>query len=107
MSYELSNTKFDLSMVDEEDKEAVRLAVKYHTKNYTGDNERVKLFNKIVMGADSYANVLNTANGAQRMTVSEEGVTPELLDDFVNQRRLWKYCGKADACLSNIQRRCV
>lgn len=94
LSYELSETQFDLSILEPEDKEAVRLAVKYHTKNYDGNNERVKLFNKIILSADAYANVLNTANGAQRMTVNEEGFTPELLDDFVNQRRLWKYSPK-------------
>ena len=94
LSYELSDTKFDLSMLTEEDKNTVRLAVKYHTKQYTGDDERILLFNKIILSADAYANVLNTANGAQRMTVSEEGVTKELLDDFLNQRRLWKYSPK-------------
>lgn len=94
LSYELCDKVFDLSMVKVEDKEAVKLAVKYHTKKYTGDNERVKLFNKIILGADAYANVLNTANGAQRMTVSESGVTPELLNDFVNMNALWGYSPK-------------
>ena len=94
LSYELSDKFFDLSMLKPEDKETVRLAVKFHTKKYEGNDERVKLFNKIILGADAYANVLNTANGAQRMTVSEEGVTPELLEDFLNQRSLWQYSPK-------------
>ena len=93
LSYEKMN-EFDLSMLSTEDIETVGLAVKYHTKKYTGDNEKVKLFNKIVMGADSYANVINTANGAQRMTVTESGVTKEILNDFVNMERLWVYSPK-------------
>lgn len=93
LSYELSE-KFDLSMISSEDKNAVRLAVKYHTKPYTGTDERVILFNKIILSADSYANILNTANGAQRMTVNEEGFTPEILNDFVNLKRLWIYSPK-------------
>ena len=93
LSYELSD-KFDLSMLSVADKEAVKLAVKYHTKPYTGTNERVILFNKIILSADAYANILNTANGAQRMTVNEDGVTHELLENFVNLRRLWTYSPK-------------
>lgn len=93
LSYELSN-QFDLSMITDEDRETIRLAVKYHTKQYTGDDERIKLFNQIILNADAYANILNTANGAQRMTVNEEGVTPEILNDFVNLKRLWIYSPK-------------
>ena len=93
LSYELSN-KFDLSMLTDEDKKTVRLAVKYHTKQYEGDDARIKLFNQIILNADAYANVLNTANGAQRMTVNEDGVTHEILENFVNLRRLWTYSPK-------------
>ena len=93
LSYELSK-KFDLSMLSDSDREMVRLAVKYHTKQYTGNDERIKLFNQIILNADAYANVLNTANGAQRMTVSEDGYTPELLNDFINLKRLWIYSPK-------------
>lgn len=93
LSYELSK-QFDLSMLSEEDRETVRLAVRYHTKPYPGTDERVLLFNKIILAADAFANVQNTANGAQRMTVTENGYTKELLDDFLNQRSLWKYSPK-------------
>ena len=93
LSYELSK-KFDLSMLDEEDRENVRLAVKYHTKPYPGSNERVKLFNRIIFCADAFANVLNTANGAQRMLSNEDGVTKEILDAFLEQRKLWIYSPK-------------
>lgn len=81
-------------MINEEDKENVRLAVKYHTKQYSGSNERVKLFNRIILCADAYANVLNTANGAQRMPVDEDGVTDEILKEFLNLGKLWKYSAK-------------
>ena len=90
LSYELCD-KFDLNFISKEDKRAVTLAVKYHTKQYIGTDERIKLFNKIILCADAYANVLNTANGAQRMTVNEDGVTDEILRDFLELKGLWKY----------------
>lgn len=93
LSYELTD-KFDLSMISEEDKNTVKLAVKHHTKAYSGKDERIKLFNYIILCADAYANVLNTANGAQRMTVSEDGFTKEILEDFLNMKKLWVYSPK-------------
>lgn len=93
LSYELCD-KFDLSMIDAEDLKTVKLAVKYHTKQYEGENERISLFNKIILNADAYANILNTANGAQRMTVTEDGYTQEILSDFLQMKRLWIYSPK-------------
>lgn len=93
LSYELCN-QFNLSMITAADQETVKLAVKHHTKPYTGNNERIKLFNQIIMNADAYANILNTANGAQRMTTTANGYTPEILDDFINLKRLRSYSPK-------------
>ncbi len=93
LSYELCE-RFDLSMLNETDQETIKLAVKYHTKPYSGDNERIKLFNQIIMNADAYANVLNTANGAQRMTVNQDGYTPAILDAFINLKRLRDFSPK-------------
>lgn len=93
LSYELTQ-KFDLSMINPSDLETVKMAIKYHTKQYFGTDERVKLFNAIIISADAYANILNTANGAQRMTANEDGVSPDLLADFLNQKPLWKYSPK-------------
>ncbi len=93
LSYELCK-KFDLSMLTATDRETIKLAVKYHTKPYQCNDERIKLFNQIIMNADAYANVLNTANGAQRMTVSQDGYTPEILDAFINLKRLRDYSPK-------------
>ena len=81
-------------MLNETDQETIKLAVKYHTKPYSGDNERIKLFNQIIMNADAYANVLNTANGAQRMTVNQDGYTPAILDAFINLKRLRDFSPK-------------
>ncbi len=93
LSYELCD-QFDLSMLSVTDRETIKLAVKYHTKPYTGTNERIKLFNQIIMNADAYANILNTANGAQRMTVTADGYTPAILDDFINLKRVRDYSPK-------------
>lgn len=87
LSYEMIQ-KFDLSMFTKSDQNAVRLAVKYHTKPYTGSDERVKLFRQIIMNADAYANILNTANGSQRIIFDQDGYTPALLDDFMNLKLL-------------------
>lgn len=87
LSYELIK-QFDLSMFTKSDQNAVRLAVKYHTKPYTGSDERVKLFRQIIMNADAYANILNTANGSQRIIFDQDGYTPALLDDFMNLKLL-------------------
>ena len=93
LSYELCD-QFDLSILTKTDQETIKLAVKYHTKPYTGNNERIKLFNQIIMNADANANVLNTANGAQRMTTTANGYTPTILNDFINLKRLRGYSPK-------------
>lgn len=90
LSYELCD-RFDLSCISEEDKNTVMIAVKTHTKQYAGDDKRIKMFNRIILCADAYANVLSTANGAQRMTVTKNGVTDEILQDFLQLKPLWKY----------------
>ncbi len=93
LSYELCK-KFDLSMLTATDRETIKLAVKYHTKPYQCNDERIKLFNQIIMNADAYANVLNTANGAQRMTVNQDGYTPAILDAFINLKVLRDFSPK-------------
>lgn len=80
--------KFDLTRFSQADQDTVHLAVKYHTKSYTGKNERVKLFRQIIQNADAYANVLNTANGSQRIMFDQNGYTPAILDDFINLKLL-------------------
>ena len=91
LSYELCD-QFDLSMLNLQDRETIKLAVKHHTKSYTGNDERIKLFNQIIMNADAYANVLTSANGAHRMMgATADGYTPEILDNFINLKPLWNY----------------
>ncbi len=93
LSYEMID-KFDLSMLSPKDLETVKLAVKYHTKSnlalQSGD-KRVILFNQIILNADAYANILNTANGAQPMTMTEDGYKPEMLEDFINLKPIYSY----------------
>lgn len=106
LSYELCE-QFDLSMLNSQDRETIKLAVKYHTKPYTGDDARIKLFNQIIMNADAYANVLNTANGAQRMTTTADGYTPAILKDFINLKRLRGYSPKTKVDRALILSACL
>ncbi len=94
LSYELCD-KFDLSMLTTKDRETIKLAIKYHTKPYPGDDERVKLFNQIIMNADPYANVLSAANGEHRMMgITADGYTPAILDDFMQLKLLQCHSAK-------------
>lgn len=93
LSYEMIQ-KFDLSMLTLTDYNTISYAVKYHTKSYLGHDERVKLFRQIIMNADAYANVLNTANGAQRILHDQDGYTPAILEDFINLKLLVNHVTK-------------
>ena len=82
---------FDLS---DEEMNVFVLAIKYHTKQYDGDDASVVLYNEIVKSADAFANVITTANGAQQMTVDADGYTDEILQDFLQLKPLWIYSPK-------------
>ncbi|MBQ7306951.1 MAG: HD domain-containing protein [Clostridia bacterium] len=77
--------------ITERQKEILSLAIKYHTKPYLGDDKDVIFYNEMIKNADAYSNVITTANGAQQMTVQNDGVTPEILDNFINGRPLWTF----------------
>ena len=66
-------------------------AIRFHTKSYLGKNKSIIKFNNILKDADAFSNVVYTANGMQQMTVSENGVTPEILNDFLSNKCLKKY----------------
>lgn len=66
-------------------------AIKWHTKPYTKNDEQVKFYNEIIKNADAYANVITTANGAQPMTMTANGYTTEILNDFLELKPLWIY----------------
>lgn len=71
--------------------EVLKASIKYHTKPYNGNDKEIILFNEIIKNADAFSNVLTTANGAQQITVENDGVTKEILDDFLNEKLLVKY----------------
>ena len=76
-------------------------SIRYHTKPYQGKDINIIKFNNILKDSDSFANVISTANGMQQMTVSKNGVTKEILDDF-NNRKFLKFHSpktKLDRCL--------
>ena len=70
------------------------LSIKYHTKPYNGSDGSVILFNDILKNADAFSNVLTTANGAQQMTEENNGVSQEILDDFLQCLPLYIYSPK-------------
>lgn len=66
-------------------------AVKYHTKPYTGNNDRVILFNEIVKNADAFSNVVRVASGAFQNMNQCDGFNEEILNDFNSMNLLLKY----------------
>lgn len=71
--------------------EILTYAIKFHTKPYHGEDEDIIRFNSILKDSDAYSNVVTTANGMQQMTVEQNGVTKELMEDFLNQKLLINY----------------
>ncbi|MGN0787971.1 MAG: HD domain-containing protein [Candidatus Onthoplasma sp.] len=66
-------------------------SIKWHTKPYLYDDEEIKFYNEIIKNADAFANVITVANGAQPMTMTQDGVTKEILNDFLQLKPLWIY----------------
>ena len=93
LGYEILNN-MTIDLLSNTEKEYIYLAIKYHTKPYDGENKLTSKYCKIIKNADAYSNVTTTANGAQQMTVTENGVTNEVLNDFINMRPLWIYSPK-------------
>ena len=91
-------TLFDLT---EEETYILKEAIKFHTKPYKGDNEKIKAFNYILRNSDAFSNVLSTASGMQQMTVEANGVTNEILEKFDNKELLVGISplNKLDRCL--------
>ena len=69
-------------------------AIKYHASEYDGDDKDIVFFRDILMDCDAWANVITTANGIQPMFYSLDGVTKELLDDFLAMKPLGQYVAK-------------
>lgn len=90
----LANFKPETFKISKSDFDIFVEAIKFHTKPYTGKNDQVALYNEIVKNADSYANIITTANGAQQMTVEADGVTEQILNDFKHLQPLWVYSPK-------------
>ena len=73
------------------EKEIIIEVIKYHNANYEGEDEEVKFYHKIVKNGDIFANIITAANGVQQMMIEKDGITPGLLEDFLNQKPLYKY----------------
>jgi len=76
-------------------------SIRFHTKPYLGKNKKIIKFNNILKDSDAFSNVISTANGMQQMTVTKNGVTKEILDDFTNRKLLRVHSPKTklDRCL--------
>ena len=66
-------------------------AIKWHEEIYQGQDGEIKFYHSIVRNCDAFANVFTTANGAQQMTVENNGVTKKILDDFCDFKPLYIY----------------
>lgn len=77
-------------------------SIKYHTKEYCGDDEKVVFYNSILNNADSYANVTTCASGVQQVTQTEDGYTKAIVDAFKSGKLMRGFSPKAkiDRCLS-------
>ena len=98
----LSNLKYkELLNLNKAEYRIFKESICYHTKPYLGDDVDIIKFNNILKNSDAFANVVTTANGMQQMTVSKNGVTKEILDDFNNRKFLKFYSPKTklDRCL--------
>ncbi len=81
----------DIFNITDRQKEIMIEAIKWHTKTYKNNDEEVKFYNEIIKNADAYSNIITTANGAQPMTMTEDGYTKEILNDFLELKPLWIY----------------
>ena len=66
-------------------------AVKWHTRPYIGKDKNIKFYVSIIKNADTFANIITSANGAQPMTVKGNGVTNKIIEDFKKCKPLWDY----------------
>lgn len=66
-------------------------SIRYHTKDYSGDDEYLAKYIRILKNADAYSNVFSTASGMQQIFIDGDGYNSEILNDFSNQQKLNKY----------------
>ena len=85
----------ELFYIDSEKAYILKESIRYHTKEYDGNDKVLEKYIKIIKNADAYSNVFSTASGMQQIFVSEEGYNKELLDDFTKQKKLHKYSYKS------------
>lgn len=69
-------------------------AIKYHTKEYLGNNDEIIKFNQIIKNADAYCNILTIANGAQQITTNNDGYSAEIMEAFCDRKILRKFVPK-------------
>ncbi|MBR3890483.1 MAG: HD domain-containing protein [Bacilli bacterium] len=85
----------DVFCINEKQEYILKESIRYHTKEYEGNDEEVSKYIKIIKNADAFSNVFSTASGMQQIFVSEEGYNKDLLDDFNNKKKLNKYSYKS------------
>jgi len=62
--------------------------IQHHTSIYYGQGKDLKRFLSILRNADNYANLQYTASGLQRLWVTKDGVTPDVLQKFQKRKNL-------------------
>ncbi len=92
LSYEVLKTWDGQTLyLDETQFDILCETAKYHNKPYNGENEDVLKFVEIVKNADSFSNVITTANGAQQIFIDKDGFTKEIYDKFISLQPIYYY----------------
>ena len=81
----------DIFGLNDRETEIMLNSIKFHTKQYNGDDEKVKFYNEIIKNADAFANIITSANGTHQIFVNENGFSQKILDDFLLQKPLYIY----------------
>ncbi len=84
--------------------EVLKTCAKFHNKPYTANDKDCLLFVELIKNADTFSNIITTANGAQPILVNKDGVTEQIYQDFLDLKPLIWFTPitKLDRCLIRI-----
>ncbi len=77
--------------IDKEQFNVLLESIKFHNKPYQGNDKEVLKFVEIVKNADSFSNVITTANGAQQNLLTKDGVTEQIYENFINLKPIYQF----------------
>lgn len=74
--------------IDVNQNRLLKEAIRFHTKPYLGNDEKIREYNDILKNADAFSNVISTASGMQQMTVNEDGGPSEIVAERFRNKEL-------------------